>query len=680
MLRRLPALVAGVLILFCIPAGAQPRNEEVRTRVAGFSGWAATDRPLSVAIEVTNAGATPLEDVAVRLVIRERVRSRSALRASLDGNASGQELASTTEQLDEPIPPGGRATITVQRDLGSLATSFRSGRAITAVYPMDIIVRAGGRSVAERPSAFVFLASRPEAPMNLVWVMPIHRPFAADARGVYTKATIERELATGGRIRTIIDALTAHPSAALTLAPTGVFVDQLLDLADGFHARTDRGDQSVPPADPLAREAADLLSRLKAAVSSPSFEIASSTYGRVSIAALVGAGMTSDAARHVRVARGRVEAVFGRASSPSLIVDGAYTVDSRSARTLATIGAKALIVDPKALRNRVEGRFGPDRIEDIRTARGSFDGLLIDSPVRDRMELPSDDPVLSAMGITAETAAAYLEQPALGTGRMLVMATRSMPEPAVAAPLLDILAQAPWLTMRTASSAEADPLLRPAGESLRLDVSTPADSERFRQARLARRVLQTLDHALVRPSGDAELDRLDRLILVSESADYDARAGTAVTLARAARERAQRTLAQIVVPQRRVTLTSRGGRVPVTVVNRTGFTIRVRVRLDSQKVRFPEGSSRSIEVPGRPRGTTIGTLEFAAAARAAGSFPVVVRVETVDGDLVGTGQIQVNSSAVSAVTFMATAGGALFLAGAWARRAWSRRRKPPANA
>jgi hypothetical protein len=117
----------------------------------------------------------------------------------------------------------------------------------------------------------------------------------------------------------------------------------------------------------------------------------------------------------------------------------------------------------------------------------------------------------------------------------------------------------------------------------------------------------------------------------------------------------------------------------VTLVNRTGYTIRVRVRLDSQKVRFPEGSSREIEVPGRPRGTTFGTLEFAAQARAAGSFPVLVRLESGEGDLVGTGEIQVNSSAVSAVTFMATAGGALFLAGAWARRAWSRRRKHDAT-
>ena len=42
---------------------------------------------------------------------------------------------------------------------------------------------------------------------------------------------------------------------------------------------------------------------------------------------------------------------------------------------------------------------------------------------------------------------------------------------------------------------------------------------------------------------------------------------------------------------------------------------------------------------------------------------------------VGSGEILVRSTAVSAVTFMATAGGALFLLVAWARRALSRRPK-----
>jgi hypothetical protein len=130
------------------------------------------------------------------------------------------------------------------------------------------------------------------------------------------------------------------------------------------------------------------------------------------------------------------------------------------------------------------------------------------------------------------------------------------------------------------------------------------------------------------------------------------------------------------VPPRRVTLTSRGGRVPVTVVNGTGYTIRVRVRLDSAKVTFPGGATRKVTVEGNPDRQTLSTQTFELEARTAGSFPIDVRIESADGgNQIGSGQLLVRSTAVSAVAFAATAGGALFLLGAWARRAFIRRPK-----
>ena len=87
-----------------------------------------------------------------------------------------------------------------------------------------------------------------------------------------------------------------------------------------------------------------------------------------------------------------------------------------------------------------------------------------------------------------------------------------------------------------------------------------------------------------------------------------------------------------------------------------------------------------IEIEGRPNGRTLGTLTFRVEARGAGSFPIMVTLQTPDGEsTVGTGDVQVRSSAVSAVTLMATAGGALFLVVAWARRAVSRRTKQAPN-
>ena len=283
------------------------------------------------------------------------------------------------------------------------------------------------------------------------------------------------------------------------------------------------------------------------------------------------------------------------------------------------------------------------------------------------------------MGIVAETAASYFERPAGADGRVLVIGTATMVDPGITGPLLDALAQAPWLQMRTASSVAADPTLHSEDEPRRLGVVAAEDSPRITESRAARRAIETLESILVKPSGSETVTRLERVLLASESADYDQRRRSAVNLARSVDDRTQAILSNITVHKRQVTLTRRGGQVPVTIQNRTGFAVRLRVELDSQRVAFPGGSTRRIEIEGR-RGRSLGTLTFRVEARGAGSFPIAVKLLTPDGQsVVGTGEIQVRSSAVSALTLMATGGGALFLVGAWARRAISRRTKPASN-
>jgi hypothetical protein len=685
-LRRLTfPLFAALLVLAGAPVSrAQNASDQVRVRFTSFAPWTAPGRPLTLGLEITNPGSTPLESVAIKLDIHDRVRSRSALRVSLDGNPQGDLLAATTEELDTPIAPGETRPVTIERDLGSLATSFRSGRARSGVYPIAIRVLSAGRTLANRAGAFVFLASTPDAKLNLVWVFPIHRPAAYDTNAlqrtrsqvVYDRGELQRDLSAGGRLRVVVDALAAHPGAPVTLAPSGQILDELQDVSDGFTAGNG-SDQTVavPADDPLAKAAKELLDGLHGVASSPGFELATTPYSRADLVSLVGADLPLDARRQVETGRERVQALLGHEPSATVFVDGSYDADTRSARTLSAVGATVLVLRPDALRDKPGGRFGPDRPEEVSASGLSFEALIVDDAVRKRMEGATEDPVLTAQGVLAETAASYFELPGLAAGRLMVMATDGMPQPGIVGPLLDALPQAPWLRMVTASGVAADATLQPQGESQALHTARGGDVvSRLTSSRGARFAVDTLGAVVTAPA-DATLP-FDRLILTSESADYIRRAGTAGLLARAARSRAEDRLARISVPARRVTLTARGGQLPVTIVNgnatgNTPWALRLRIRLDSAKVAFPHGATRIVAVAGR-----LQTVTFALQARTAGTFPIQVRLETADGArLIGTAQMLVQSTAVSAVTLMATAGGALFLIGAWARRAISRRRK-----
>ena len=119
---------------------------------------------------------------------------------------------------------------------------------------------------------------------------------------------------------------------------------------------------------------------------------------------------------------------------------------------------------------------------------------------------------------------------------------------------------------------------------------------RLLDGRRTRRVLGTLtDIATELP----DLRQLDRLTLLAESAEWTTDPQAGVALARGARAGALSILGGIqVATGRRVTLTSRTGHVPVTILNRNHFPVRVLVALESALQAMSADSSRPILVGG----------------------------------------------------------------------------------
>ena len=102
----------------------------------------------------------------------------------------------------------------------------------------------------------------------------------------------------------------------------------------------------------------------------------------------------------------------------------------------------------------------------------------------------------------------------------------------------------------------------------------------------------------------------------------------------------------------------------MTIINRNPFSVRLRVHVESAKVGFPHGAAKVTQID-----PPNATVDFTVLARAAGSFPLDVRLETPDGiRLIGRGSVILRSSAVSAVALLVVAGSTVFLLLAWARR------------
>jgi len=124
-------------------------------------------------------------------------------------------------------------------------------------------------------------------------------------------------------------------------------------------------------------------------------------------------------------------------------------------------------------------------------------------------------------------------------------------------------------------------------------------------------------------------------------------------------------LRRIQLPRARsITLTARDGAIPITVRNDTTFPVHVVAHVESEKLLFPHGATRRLDLA--PKHNT--TERFDVSTRASGAFPMRIALESLDGNLtVGRTRFTVRSTSTSGVGLAISGGAALFLALWWAR-------------
>jgi len=635
-LRACIVVVSLALLAPVRPAAANAQEADpLLVSVATMSPWVDADHDFTLRLRMTNLGAEPIGNVLTTVTVFGRVITRSALRSALDGVQATGQVTSFSQGLGRPIEPGGRAAVALREQLGTVLTE-------RGPYPLSITVThsAGSSTLYTALPAF---APTDVEPVTVSFVLRADAPAVPYPFGGFTPEVLgelEVELLTQR-----LEVLARRIGIGVTFAPSPALVEVLARLeADGI--------ETVQPA-------LDALERAAAAV----VEIASEPYALVDLPALRSAA-PSELLRQIARGGSVIEQYLGRAPSTVTMIPPRGALDPASLDLLTDLGARAVIVDPALVDGTPAepAHLEPDKFGALFSFALGDRGVASVLPDPDISErVASSAGVLGAQAILAETLGVWQELPLFASERIVLMAPARIPGPTMLAHLLDGLRSAPWVRMRPLSAAvQAAP---PQGVPLPLVEATPSPRPYIEAALRARASLTTLTDISVEPPAD--LDDLERAVLLAQSDDWASAPLEGVALAGEVEARLSGITSALAVAERRVTLTSRTGDVPLTVVNNSGVNVRARVSLSSAKVRFPQGSTRSIDLaPGD------NTFSFPVEVLATGAHPLEISVDTPDGtrQLVA-GTVVIRSTAVSAVSLAVVAGSAMFLLVAWLRRA-----------
>jgi hypothetical protein len=668
--RAIAGLGAAAVVALGAPASGQDQPP-IRLILTKQTAFATPDRPLRISVAVENGSDQPLVDLTQTVAVNSPVPSRSDYDVALEGDPLSAPVA-RTDPVGGSVGPGAlRRLPGMTLDLADLAVIGPN-----ALYPVTVELRSNTLPVATLRTAFVFIKEEPLTPLLVSTSFVLDAPVRIRPDGTLLDDDLERQIAPDGRLDAVVSALEDVPDVGVTLVVSPVLLEQLQAMRDGYRRVTPVGVEDVPPEDPTAAAAGRLLDRIRELVRRPDVEVVALPYASPSVPALVHAGLESDLRRQIERGRQVVATLTGADPSSTVFRPPASAVtDSSLVPLAASLAAEvgrvpALLIDGDVLPPPPPEPLTPPARADVEIDGTTVRTVVADPGVEARTREALDDPILRAHRTLGELAAIYFEEPSASRGAALIFGENDAPDPGFLRTLLRGIRGEPeiaWLKGVTASRLlgvdQPQPDRRELADTVR---PYPLGGAAFTSAMaVSRDAIEALSSMTDQPE---LVGQLDRLLLLSESRYLARHQDLRFEYLDAARASVDAEFDKVhLPPSSSITLTSRNGRIPVTLRSDAQYPIQLRLSLRAPGLELIGGPTRDISLS-RP----IQTFVFPARTQRTGRFPVTVLLGTPDGTPLADTEIIVRSTAYNRIALVITIGAAAFLAVWWGRRLLSR--------
>lgn len=622
------------------PTGAQEQSAAVGSlALLDQTDWVTGGSTFSMDLRVSTSLLPEQIDLVV--TVYTALNNRSSFAQSLDGKIPGSAVILERRPLAEVLDAAGDAHIVLPVGDASQRRYFLRDN---GVYPVRVELRETGTTrVIDQLTTHLINQPTPPAPTNrlgVALVLPVQVPLSNDPEHLLT---VPNGL-TG--LTTIIEALEARGDLPLTLAASPESLERLDELEGLDGTNSTLSDRLVSAAKDI-----DVLRSTWAPLPSTAY--------RSELTREVDRQLD----RGLNVLRERFESVD---SSTLLATD---PIDANALTYLQGRGIGRLVIPEGNLAvQRRDTTLARPFVVSPGRGKAPISAVQADSGLTRHFE-GTDDAVLAAHRLLADLTVIWNDRPALQREVVIMPPSNWSPNLAFLTTLFDGLRNSPTVTSMSLANAFA---VQPEGGSrapLTRQMSTPKNDNGLDAGRIKDGREQLIGFSSMVEENNVVRNELERRLLYSESSYFDSESRDAQLDAFENKLHAQ--LGSIhVPPERSLQLTARTGEIPVSIQNDSGYAMKLRVELASDKLQFPEGATQEIVVDRQNI-----TIPFTIAARTSGAFPVQVRITSVDGSIVvAQSRIIVRSTAASGLGLALSLGAGSFLVLWWARSLWKTRR------
>jgi len=566
-----------------LPAAAaapQQSSPAVSMAISTDSYWYKPGDTVKLAVTLDNGTRRTMNAVSVRA----RIHVSNTSRADLDLSFEGKPRRSYRQtETFSPLTLGpGNNKFTFKIVLKSY--NYSAG-----VYPVTIDVLRSGSIMTSVISELVLMDP---TPVQGSITPPSHR----DVEGDFKSDELARECDPSGKdpgwYPTLLSEMDKWPSLAFNLSVSPMLLEDIKAMSGGYVVRRGDHTQGVGANSVQAGNASEVIMGFKGLLQSPRYQVMPEPYASPNLETLVSLKWSNDARDQISRGHKLLEETLDAALSNEFNCPPALLSNTQVLNELGTDVGQFLVLSPDLLERSSQGK---------RLLRGSTltSPVLLKGGAGNRKELAlfadtrmqkllarlsaSGDPHGVAQIILAELTNLYLEKPEANRAVVVVAPGSWHPSKDVLDELFRALSGAPWL--KSVTLAE-NIMTVPTVNSTALEIpgaQTSGElSEYFKKVGIARDKYASYHDIVL--TGNPFLVPLLRDVYTSESDVWRewARNVEGLKYASFVTQTVTGELDKVIMPVNgSITLTSDKAKIPLSVVNGTGYRIKAELKCTS---------------------------------------------------------------------------------------------------